>query len=121
MLQAEFAKRLAQAYAGRKRAWIAVAQTPHGMIPVALVTAVADGHRLYPHVAWFPDAGARNKMEVAVKFFDTIGREHLLIVVAEPTDIPFCRRLCRYTKAREVGYIGGYYRDRDGTIFVSHE
>ena len=84
------------------------------------MTALAEEHRLYPHVTWFPEASARNKFEVVRKFFETVGRERLLIVVAEPKDQLFYRRICRYTKGREVGYIRGYYRDRDGMIFVSH-
>src|SRR5262245_41172886 len=35
--------------------------------PVGVVFAAAGGHLLSPHVAWFPWASARNRIEAAVK------------------------------------------------------
>ena len=64
-----------------------------------------------PHVHWFPEATARDKVEIGLRFLVDLKRQALLLIAANKADWRFFDHLCKYGAVRRVGTIRGYFED----------
>ena len=92
-----------------------IGPTDTGMIPVGVVVSARFVERLWPHVVWFPEAGARNKLELVVRFFAE--RCDDMVVLGRPQVGHFFDHVCKYGVLRPVGKFRGLYDGVDATIY----
>ena len=106
---------------GRKgEAWLFIAQTPRGEIPVGMVIAVPNRGHIEPHVFWFPEASARNKLECAIKWLHEMKKTWKIDLWIRASDWQFYDHLCKYGLLRTVGKYRKHFEDgEDAFIFQS--
>jgi hypothetical protein len=103
---------------GKGEAWVLIAKTPKGEIPVGLVLAVIAGSYCEPYAFWFPEASPRNKLETALRFLIDLKQKYRLILWIRPKDWTFFGHLCKYGVVRTVGKYRGYFPDgTDALLF----
>lgn len=101
---------------------VLIGRTPHGEIPIGIVVTVlmAGGNHspcAAPHVQWFPEASARNKLECAARFLvDLKENVNVGFTAAEP-DWPFYAHLCKYGILRPVGKYRKWFTDGGDAMF----
>jgi len=110
--QADFAEKMLayfmEIYARRGEVMIGLANFgSRPMSPVGLFRVDTFQGAFWPHVVWFPWATARNKLEVVVGFIQWLKEQGLVLISAEPKNIPFFSHVARYGLIRRVGTIKG--------------
>lgn len=78
---------------------------------MGVITALVFQYRVYPHVDWFPEASARNKIECIVHYLQEIKRVIHANVVSRPEDVHFFDHICKYGLLRRVGTLRKYHPD----------
>lgn len=105
--------------------FILEAKTKYGKIPVGITSVrVEEGDdtvkQMTPHVIWFPEASARNKLECAVKFITDLRKEGHIVTIARQQDWRFFSALANYGIIRPVGKLWKHYKDgSDAMIYQS--
>lgn len=100
--------------------WLFLARTAKGEIPVGLVIAFPNRGHIEPHVFWFPEAGARNKLECALKWLVEMKQRWKIDLWIRARDWQFYDHLCKYGVLRTVGKYRGCFEDgEDAFIFQS--
>jgi hypothetical protein len=96
-----------------------LSDTPeHGRIPVGMATLEFQGKIAYPHALWFPDASARNRLEIAVSFFVELKKDHIGLVAVGAPQEKFFTYLGKYGVLRKVGKLRDWYGDKvHATLF----
>ena len=101
-------------------AWMFLARTPRGEIPVGLVIAVPNRGHAEPHVFWFPEASARNKLECCIKWLQEMKKTWKIDLWIRPADWQFYDHLCKYGLIRTIGkYRNCFDNGEDALIFQS--
>lgn len=93
------------------RDWLMFAEAKPGFVPVGMVLAFHQhpNHDISPFmivgdIIWFPWASARNKIESAVNFFNTIRKEIAMVDYAHGSENRrFMEMLCRHGIMQRVG------------------
>ena len=105
---------------------VAIASTPQGDIPLALVTVEYSDGKAFPHALWFPEASYRNKLELGLTLFIALKQRHLVLVTAKTprgeksSDVKFFEHLGKYGVLRRIGTIHGYFGPgQNAVIFQS--
>ena len=92
----------------------------YGRIGIGVITVVRDANKLYPHVAWFPEASMRNKIECVAKFLVEIKKLGVVLIYSIDAEAGFFYHLGKYGILRAVGKIRGYFPDGgDSMLFQS--
>ena len=84
-------------------------------IPVVLVSIEYAGAVATPHAVWFPEASPRNHLELGLKLFMSLKKQHLVLTNIrsrkgeKSADVKFHEHLCKYGVLRRVGTIRDYY------------
>lgn len=100
--------------------FVLVAPTPHGSIPVGMVSFIGDTYKVEPDILWLPWASPRNKAESWGHILNEVRREHLGIIHAREEDIHFFWRMKDYGLIRNSGKIRHYFgRGKDTQVFYS--
>jgi hypothetical protein len=86
------------------------------LIPVGMISIAYQENRAYPHAIWFPEASARIRLEIGVKFIVELKKTHLVLITAEMPDIHYFRHLSRYGLLKAVGKIQGYTATGDDVM-----
>jgi len=109
--QSAFWERMIEILASADYDWIIEAKGADGLRPVGLVLAlsVANGRGIEPHVAWFPWASGRNKMEGSAIFLREHARQFKVFIYACDADEPFWLRMTNYRILRKGCRIIDYY------------
>lgn len=117
---AEFTAKLAGLSMEMMRAGheVAIGQARKGeeTIPVELISIEYSDTVAAPHVVWFPEASPRNRLELGLKLFMSLKKQHLVLINIvsrkgeKSADVRFHEHLCKYGVLRRVGTI----RDRYG-------
>lgn len=92
------------------------AEISRGTSPVGIVTVGYIDHAAWPHVAWFPWASMRNKVECSVLFLKELKKEVMPLIAADEKDVPFFSHLARYGLLRRVGSLRKY-RGKGATLY----
>ncbi len=105
---------------------IGLAQKEGETIPVVLVSIEYGDAVATPHAVWFPEASPRNRLELGLKLFMSLKKQHLVLtnIVSrkgeKSADVKFHEHLCKYGVLRRVGTIRDYYgADMNGVLFQS--
>lgn len=105
---------------------IGLARKGEGMIPVELISIEYSGNVAMPHVVWFPEASSRNRLELGLKLFMSLKKQHLVLINIvsqkgeKSADVRFHEHLCKYGVLRRVGTIRDYYgADVNNVLFQS--
>ena len=99
---------------GGGEVWLFYAGKPH---PVGMVVGPRAGLGMEPHVFWFPEATARNKLECALKWLvDMKSKCALFLWIREP-DWNFYNHLCKYGAIRPVGKYRNFPGGGDAMLF----
>lgn len=93
-------------------------------VPVAMATVKQndDGNLLFPHTVWFPEATARNKLELGLKLFMELKKNHTVLVPArtprgeKSADVRYFEHLCNYGVLRRVGTLRDYFGWADNAV-----
>lgn len=99
--------------------------TKYGKIPVGVVSVrIEEGpeteRQMTPHVIWFAEASARNKLECAVRFITDLRKDGHVVTTAKPQDWRFFSQICNYGVLRPVGKLWKHYKDgSDAMIYQS--
>ncbi len=95
-------------------------------IPVLLVSVEYSGNLAIPHAVWFPEATPRNKLELGLRLFMELKKNHLVLATVKETkgtkspDVKYCEHLCDYGVLRRVGTIRDYHGPgENGVLFQS--
>lgn len=97
-----------------------LANTPeHGEIPVGLAMISYHGGIAWPHALWFPDASARNKLEVGLAFFIELKKNAKVLITSDRGDEPYFLHLCKYGVLRKVGKLHEWFDPAHATLFQS--
>lgn len=83
--------------------FVFIAKTPYGEMPVGLVVAHIMDIRLEPHVFWFHEASARNRLECALKWILDMKSKYALFIWCKEPDWKFFNHLGKYGAVRCVG------------------
>lgn len=93
------------------------ARGPEGVMPVGLITVQYADRLAFPHVYWFPWCTPRNKVEIGVRFFIQLKKNHLVLVTTDDgPDMKYFSHLCDYGLLRAVGKIRDYYAEGQGAM-----
>ena len=95
------------------------AKTTHGMIPVGMATVIYRDRHVEPHVIWFKEASARNKLECTAKFLISLKGGSSIIIVAQPENVTFFGHLCKYGILRRIGTFRDYWDGENAVLFQS--
>jgi hypothetical protein len=121
MTTAEFRVALYPVLGAADAAFVLVA----GEMPVGVVLARIDEHRLEPHAYWFSWATRRQKLEAALAFFSEWRKTFLIVVTAREESWPFFRHLVRYGVLRPLGgngiAFGWYGKNRPALVLQTRE
>jgi len=82
-------------------------KTLDGQVPVGLVDANPEDHRMVPRVMWFPWASPRNKIEPTVRFLDDHRKEHLVLIYDDESSHRFFVRMAQYGILKRIGPASG--------------
>jgi len=89
-------------------------------LPVGLIIVNYDNNKAYPHVAWFPEATPRLRVDIGARFVMSLKKTHLVMIATQEANLGYFRHLCNYGLLRPIGKVLGYYPDgEDGTLFQS--
>lgn len=89
-------------------------------IPVGMIVVSHDNNRAYPHVAWFPEATPRLRVDIGARFILSLKKTHLVMIATQEGNLGYFRHLCKYGLLRAVGKVQGYYPDgEDAMLFQS--
>lgn len=104
-------------------AWIFIATTPKGEIPVGLVIAFPNRGHAEPHQFFFPEASPRNKLECSLKWLVEMKKRWKIDIWVRASQSGMFDHLCRYGVIRTVGKYRGCFEDgEDAFIYQSvHE
>lgn len=127
---AEFTAKLAGLSMEMMRAGheVAIGQARKGeeTIPVCLISIEYSPTVAAPHAAWFPEASSRNRLELGLKLFISLKKQHLVLTNIKSqkgeksVDVKFHEHLCKYGVLRRVGTIRDYYGPNvNGVLFQS--
>lgn len=83
----------------------------YGEIPLGVATLEYRGKIAYPHAVWFPDASARDRLEIGLAFFIELKKNHMGWVTAEAKDEKYFNHLGKYGVVRKVGKLRDYFSD----------
>lgn len=98
--------------------WIALKPTENEQIPVGMFIGFINSWYMEPHWYWFPEASARNRLEVTLRFLIDMKERFKLIVWVAESDWPFFDHLCKYGVIRTVGKYRKFLPDdRDAFLF----
>ena len=99
--------------------FVFIGRTPKGEIPVGLVLVVMRGNPYAePHVVWFPEASARNRLELALAFLVELKRQFKVLLWVRSRYWKFFDHICKYGAIRTVGKYRGYFPDgEDAFLF----
>lgn len=95
---------------------VPVARIDNEQIPVGVISIARQENRAYPHVIWFPEASARLRLEIGVKFIVELKKQALVLITAVERDIHYFRHLSRYGLLKAVGKIQGYTASGDDVM-----
>ena len=95
------------------------AKTTHGMIPVGLMTVLYGFHHIEPHVIWFKEASARNKLECTAQFLVSMKRGSSIMIASKPENVTFFGHLCKYGILRRIGTFRDYWEGGNAVFFQS--
>jgi len=76
-------------------------------VGLAIVTysQTYDRRRAFPHVIWFKEATARQRLEITLRFLLKLKKSNLVVIEAKQPYWPFFDHLCKYGALRRVGTI----------------
>lgn len=101
-------------------AWIVTAKTLKTEMPVGLAILAVNGKHAEPHVFWFPEASARNKLECSVKWLTEMKQKYKLDLYIREPDWHFFDHLCKYGLLRTVGKYRNFFDNgEDAMLFQS--
>lgn len=88
-------------------------------IPLGMVVGhiVPETQSMEPHVFWFPEATARNKLECALKWLVDMKAKYALFLWIKEPDWNFYLHLCKYGAIREVGKYRNFPGGGDAMLF----
>lgn len=118
---AEFNDKAIQFLLGFDQTYTLTAATGRGDIPVGLVVAAVEDHRMQPHVLWFAWASARNKIESAVNFINQMRPIWKVIITVEEKNWGFFTHVMKHGVLDRCGKINGYYGNGNAMIFYSKD
>lgn len=105
-------------------AWVLLAGTKKGFLPVGLILGFYShpDPRLAPFmivgdILWMPWASARNKIEAAVHFFNSMRNEIPFVDYAQETSKPFFEVLMRHGIMRRIGTSYNVYSDGPAAVY----
>ena len=99
--------------------YIGIAKKGGREIPVCLCLIEYQQSRAYPNVWWFPEATARNKIELSVKFLIELKADFLVLIPVQEREVAHFFHLCKYGLIRKVGTIREYFPDGKAVLFQS--
>lgn len=102
--------------------YIGMAKKDGKDIPICLCLIEYQQKRAYPQVWWFPEASARNKIELAVKFLIDLKAKFLVLIPADAAkgrEVAYFKHLCNYGLIRKVGTIREYFPGGKAVLFQS--
>lgn len=100
--------------------WIFLAETERGSIPVGLIIGFPNRGHCEPHLFWFPEASARNKLECCVKWLHEVKRRWKIDIWVRASQTSLFEHLCKYGLIRTVGKYRGCFEDgEDAFIYQS--
>ena len=93
----------------------------HGEIPVGLaVVRYHDEDKVaWPHAVWFPEASARNKMEITVAFLVQLKKSAEVLITSEEKNKLYFKHLCKYGVIRRVGKLHEWFGGEGRMLFQS--
>lgn len=118
----ELAKMLANLMEKGGEGYIGIARKGEKDIPVCLCLIEYQQNRAYPNVWWFPEANARNRIELGVKFIIELKAEFLVLIPVEQAkkrEVAYFSHLCKYGLLRKVGTIREYFPGGKAVLFQS--
>lgn len=117
-----FREKVEEDMAGFHFAYVLTSRTGRGETPIGLMVGFISGHRMEPHVFWFPWASARNRIETMANFFNEMRRMWLILIWCREKDWPFFTHLMRYAILDRVGKVPSFYSaGEDAMLFRSRE
>lgn len=99
------------------RVSVSIGRTDQGEIPLGFNWVHMIGTIANPHVIWFPEAGARNKIELMARFLLSVKSESFLLVNAPADLVGFFSHLGRYGILRRVGTLKKVDDGKDVVLF----
>ena len=102
--------------------YIGLAKKDGRDIPICLCLIEFQQNRAYPSVWWFPEASARNRIELGVKFLIELKAEFLVLFPVERAkerEVAYFLHLCKYGLIRKVGTIREYFPGGKAWLFQS--
>ena len=106
-------------------AYIMIAPTPYGVIPVGLAVveqAMPPGCRrqAQPQAIWFPEASPRNKLEAGLELVLKLKKDALVLIWAREATWTYLAHLCDFGALRPTGKIRGFWQDgSDAMLYQS--
>ncbi|KKL53557.1 hypothetical protein LCGC14_2274250 [marine sediment metagenome] len=82
-----------------------------GDVPIGLLGADREDHRIWPHMIWFAWASPRNKLECALRFITDMRTDNIIYVWDRDEDHMFWVRMAQYGVLRIVGKSEGHWTD----------
>lgn len=88
------------------------------MIPGGLVAAHINPPYFEPHCIWFPEANARERLELTLRFLIDMKARFKVTIWAPDPDWKLFHHVCKYGVLRAVGKYRGFFPDgRDAMLF----
>lgn len=82
-----------------------------GDVPVGLLGADREDHKLKPHMLWFPWATPRNKVECALRFITELRHDTIIYVWDRPEDHGFWVRIAQFGVFKRIGKTEDHWTD----------
>ena len=92
-------------------AYVLLAETEKGQIPVGVGVVKAENARAWPHIWWFPEATPRVKLEIVARYIVELRKRFLLLIICEHIDKPFFNKVSSLGLTKRVGTIDGWNDD----------
>jgi hypothetical protein len=86
-------------------------------VPIGLIVAHIAGGRMEPHVFWFPEATARNRLECSLKWLVDMKPRYALFIFAKEPEWKFFEHLGKYGVIRAVGKYRNFPGGGDAMLF----
>ena len=100
-----------------RQAWLLIGRVRGGELPVGICITKHTARVAEPHVAWFPWASPRHKLECSVAFLEGITSAWIVLIITDESNWPFFDRLVEYGVVRDVGRIDGMYENGDARVW----